>query len=116
MPPSTLSLAAQRGRALLCFVLACAGCDAPAADSPRTAASSTATAAVRDTARCSTRADAEGPAANAVKDAQRAKTTEESQQTLTLIWGTTDLPGRADAVLRWMMEQSQTLVAKVQRL
>jgi len=45
--------------------------------------------------------DAEGPCANAVKDSQRTKT----RRTLTLIWGTASLPGRAVAndatVFRW---------------
>ena len=48
--------------------------------------------------------DAEGPCANAVKDAQRAKTTGETRQTLTLIWGTAALPGRGPALARWQAE------------
>ncbi|HKA06761.1 MAG TPA: phenylalanine--tRNA ligase beta subunit-related protein, partial [Gemmataceae bacterium] len=40
--------------------------------------------------------DADGPCANAVKDAQRTKTTPETRRTLSLIWGTTALPGRAE--------------------
>jgi DNA/RNA-binding domain of Phe-tRNA-synthetase-like protein len=39
--------------------------------------------------------DAEGPCANAVKDAQRTKTNEGTRRTLSIIWGTTALPGRA---------------------
>jgi DNA/RNA-binding domain of Phe-tRNA-synthetase-like protein len=39
--------------------------------------------------------DAEGPCANAVKDAQRTKTTDATRRTLSLIWGTKGLPGRA---------------------
>lgn len=46
--------------------------------------------------------DAQGPAANAVKDSQRAKTTDESRRTLTLIWGTTAVPGRGLALREWM--------------
>ncbi|HZU36276.1 MAG TPA: phenylalanine--tRNA ligase beta subunit-related protein [Gemmataceae bacterium] len=45
--------------------------------------------------------DAEGPCANAVKDAQRTKTRPETRRTLSLIWGTTALPGRAAATETW---------------
>jgi DNA/RNA-binding domain of Phe-tRNA-synthetase-like protein len=45
--------------------------------------------------------DAEGPCANAVKDAQRTKTTPESRRTLSLIWGTSALPGRAARAQAW---------------
>src|SRR5262249_14364855 len=41
--------------------------------------------------------DADGPCANAVKDAQRTKTGPTTRRTLSLIWGTTALSGRADA-------------------
>lgn len=42
--------------------------------------------------------DAEGPCANAVKDAQRTKTDDDTTDTLILIWGTRSWPGRAEAV------------------
>jgi DNA/RNA-binding domain of Phe-tRNA-synthetase-like protein len=45
--------------------------------------------------------DAEGPCANAVKDAQRTKTGPETRRTLSLIWGTKALPGRSDATAKW---------------
>jgi DNA/RNA-binding domain of Phe-tRNA-synthetase-like protein len=45
--------------------------------------------------------DAEGPCANAVKDAQRMKTTADTRRTLSLIWGTTALPGRAAQAETW---------------
>jgi DNA/RNA-binding domain of Phe-tRNA-synthetase-like protein len=45
--------------------------------------------------------DAEGPCANAVKDAQRTKTVPTTRRTLSLIWGTVALPGRADRTLEW---------------
>lgn len=45
--------------------------------------------------------DAEGPCANAVKDAQRTKTGPDTRQTLSLIWGTVALPGRAEQVEAW---------------
>lgn len=41
--------------------------------------------------------DAEGPCANAVKDAQRTKTSPETTRTLSLLWGTRALPGHAAA-------------------
>jgi DNA/RNA-binding domain of Phe-tRNA-synthetase-like protein len=45
--------------------------------------------------------DADGPCANAVKDAQRTKTGPETRRTLTLIWGTTALPGRTAQAEGW---------------
>jgi DNA/RNA-binding domain of Phe-tRNA-synthetase-like protein len=44
---------------------------------------------------------ADGPCANAVKDAQRTKTTAETKRTLSVIWGTTALPGRAAQTETW---------------
>jgi len=45
--------------------------------------------------------DAEGPCANAVKDAQRTKTGAETRRTLSVVWGTKALAGRAAEVARW---------------
>jgi DNA/RNA-binding domain of Phe-tRNA-synthetase-like protein len=45
--------------------------------------------------------DGEGPCANAVKDAQRTKTHEGTVRTLSIVWGTKALPGRAAEVARW---------------
>jgi DNA/RNA-binding domain of Phe-tRNA-synthetase-like protein len=45
--------------------------------------------------------DAEGPCANAVKDAQRTKTTPATTRTLTLIWGTSRLGDRAARTDTW---------------
>jgi DNA/RNA-binding domain of Phe-tRNA-synthetase-like protein len=45
--------------------------------------------------------DAEGPCANAVKDAQRTKTDGATRRTLSLIWGTVALPGRAEQTESW---------------
>ncbi len=45
--------------------------------------------------------DAEGPCANAVKDSQRTKTTPETTQTLSVIWGTNALPGRTAKTAEW---------------
>jgi DNA/RNA-binding domain of Phe-tRNA-synthetase-like protein len=48
--------------------------------------------------------DAEGPCGNAVKDAQRTKTDAGTRRTLSLIWGTTALPGRAAQAEAWYRE------------
>lgn len=48
--------------------------------------------------------DAEGPSANGVKDSQRTKTGPETVRTLTLIWGTLALPGRATQAEIWYRE------------
>ena len=45
--------------------------------------------------------DAVGPCGNAVKDSQRTKTHEETRRTLSVIWGTTALPGRTAEVETW---------------
>jgi DNA/RNA-binding domain of Phe-tRNA-synthetase-like protein len=45
--------------------------------------------------------DAEGPCANAVKDAQRTKTGPETRRTLSLVWGTLTLEGRAEQTEIW---------------
>jgi DNA/RNA-binding domain of Phe-tRNA-synthetase-like protein len=46
-------------------------------------------------------ADAAGPCANAVKDAQRTKTDANTLRTLSIVWGTRALPGRAEATASW---------------
>jgi DNA/RNA-binding domain of Phe-tRNA-synthetase-like protein len=45
--------------------------------------------------------DAEGACGNAVKDAQRTKTGPETRRTLSLLWGTVSLPGRAAETEKW---------------
>jgi DNA/RNA-binding domain of Phe-tRNA-synthetase-like protein len=45
--------------------------------------------------------DADGPCANAVKDAQRTKTGADTVRTLSLIWGSVDLAGRAEEGEKW---------------
>jgi DNA/RNA-binding domain of Phe-tRNA-synthetase-like protein len=55
--------------------------------------------------------DAEGPCANAVKDSQRTKTTPDTVRTLSVVWGTTALPGRAAATARWYRELLHALGA-----
>jgi DNA/RNA-binding domain of Phe-tRNA-synthetase-like protein len=51
--------------------------------------------------------DAEGPCGNAVKDAQRTKTTADTRRTLSLIWGTKTLPDRAARTDAWYRELLQ---------
>ena len=48
--------------------------------------------------------DAEGPCANAVKDAQRTKTTPATRRTLSLVWGTRALPGRTARATAWYQD------------
>ncbi len=48
--------------------------------------------------------DADGPCANAVKDAQRTKTSGSTRRTLSVVWGTRALPGRTEAAVRWYRE------------
>jgi len=48
--------------------------------------------------------DADGPCANAVKDAQRTKTSASTRSTFSVVWGTSALPGRAEATARWYRE------------
>jgi DNA/RNA-binding domain of Phe-tRNA-synthetase-like protein len=49
-------------------------------------------------------ADAEGPSANAVKDAQRTKTHPGTTRTLSVVWGTRALEGRAARAAAWYRE------------
>lgn len=58
--------------------------------------------------------DADGPCSNAVKDSQRAKTQSDSTHTLTLIWGTHALPGRARAARDWQLQLHRRLGGVVQ--
>ena len=46
-------------------------------------------------------ADAEGPAGTPVKDAQRTKTHGGTRTTISVVWGTRELPGRAAATVAW---------------
>lgn len=57
--------------------------------------------------------DAAGPCANAVKDAQRTKTGDETLRTLTVLWGTNALPGRCRAALDWYVGILEDLGAEV---
>jgi DNA/RNA-binding domain of Phe-tRNA-synthetase-like protein len=55
--------------------------------------------------------DADGPCGNAVKDAQRTKTDAVTTRTLTVIWGTTELPGHAVKAETWYREMLISLGA-----
>jgi DNA/RNA-binding domain of Phe-tRNA-synthetase-like protein len=57
--------------------------------------------------------DAEGPVANAVKDAQRTKTSPATTLLLAVVWGTTDLPGRSEATAAHFAELLRRLGAEV---
>lgn len=48
--------------------------------------------------------DRHGPCANAVKDAQRTKTSETTRRTLSIVWGTKALPTRTEIAMRWYRE------------
>ena len=48
--------------------------------------------------------DADGPCGSAVKDSQRTKTSAQTRRTLSVIWGTHALPGRAEAAAVWYRE------------
>lgn len=45
--------------------------------------------------------DADGPCANAVKDAMRTKTRAETRRTLSLVWGSNALAGHTAATVAW---------------
>ena len=60
--------------------------------------------------------DDRGPCANAVKDSQRTKTHEGTTRTLTVIWGTSALPGRAEEAYRWHAELLRDRGVEVTRL
>ena len=48
--------------------------------------------------------DADGPCANAVKDAQRTKTDESTTRTLSVVWGTTAFPEQLERASAWYRE------------
>jgi DNA/RNA-binding domain of Phe-tRNA-synthetase-like protein len=45
--------------------------------------------------------DGDGPCASPVKDSQRTKTGDQTRRTLSLLWGTRDLPGRTEQAESW---------------
>lgn len=58
--------------------------------------------------------DSEGPCANGVKDSQRTKTSESTSKTLSLLWGTNELPGRAAKAANWYCELLNSSGAKTE--
>jgi DNA/RNA-binding domain of Phe-tRNA-synthetase-like protein len=56
--------------------------------------------------------DAQGPCANAVKDAQRTKTHDDSVRTLSVVWGTKALPGRLERTVAWYRDLVSQLGAE----
>ncbi len=60
--------------------------------------------------------DAEGPCANAVKDAQRTKTNADSRRTLTIVWGAKALGDRTERAFAWYRELLERLGATVERV
>ena len=60
--------------------------------------------------------DGEGPCANAVKDAQRTKTSASTTRTLSVVWGAASLADRVDAATAWyrsLLEQLGASTADV---
>ncbi len=53
--------------------------------------------------------DAQGPTGTPVKDAQRTKTHDGTRRALSIVWGTTALPGRTHEVTRWYRELVHTI-------
>lgn len=60
--------------------------------------------------------DADGPSANAVKDAQRTKTNADTRRTLTVIWGAKALGDRSARAFAWYRELLERLGATVERV
>lgn len=60
--------------------------------------------------------DVEGPCANAVKDAQRTKTSGSTRNILVLIWGVNAFPEQTTAALDWYSELLEKLGCNVSRL
>jgi DNA/RNA-binding domain of Phe-tRNA-synthetase-like protein len=60
--------------------------------------------------------DAEGPCANAVKDAQRTKTNADTRGTLTILWGAKALGDRTARTFAWYRELLERLGATVERV
>jgi len=58
--------------------------------------------------------DAQGPCANAVKDAQRTKTHAQTRRTLSLIWGTNALAGRSAETEAWYRRTLEQQGARIE--
>jgi DNA/RNA-binding domain of Phe-tRNA-synthetase-like protein len=48
--------------------------------------------------------DAAGPCSSPIKDPMHAKTTDATQRTLTIVWGTSGIRGRADEAVSWLID------------
>ncbi len=57
--------------------------------------------------------DNTGPCGNAVKDAQRTKTHEDTRSTLSIVWGVSGFEAQLDAALAWYEELLDQLGARV---
>jgi DNA/RNA-binding domain of Phe-tRNA-synthetase-like protein len=60
--------------------------------------------------------DAQGPCANSVKDCQRTKTHDGTMRTLSIVWGTTALPGRAAQAAEWNRALLEALGGRTESL
>ena len=60
--------------------------------------------------------DAQGPCANAVKDAQRTKTDGTTTRTLSILWGPSACAEAVEATLAWYRELLEALGATTERL
>jgi len=60
--------------------------------------------------------DAEGPSANAVKDAQRTKTSPETRRTLSVVWAAQGMDERLATALAWYRELLSGLGARTEIL
>ncbi|MGC4114963.1 MAG: phenylalanine--tRNA ligase beta subunit-related protein [Myxococcales bacterium] len=58
--------------------------------------------------------DAEGPCANAVKDAQRTKTQDDTRRTLSIVWGAKALGDRSERTVAWYREVVEKLGGKTE--
>jgi DNA/RNA-binding domain of Phe-tRNA-synthetase-like protein len=58
--------------------------------------------------------DAQGPCANAVKDAQRTKTSPETRRTLSVIWGCAGYEGRLQEATKWYQALLQKAGARTE--
>ena len=60
--------------------------------------------------------DASGPCANAVKDSQRTKTHQGTRRTLSILWGSAQVPGRARQAADWYRALLERLGAATQEV
>ena len=60
--------------------------------------------------------DANGPCGGPVKDSQRTKTHARTIETISVVWGTADLPGRTAATAAWYCDLMGTLGARSTRV